>query len=136
MQEIREKEPDAIWISENCEFQVSNYMVANGLRTLDSTSVYPNLEFFQKLLGENAKEQEYNYNRYAHHVVFLTNEETHLTLEQTDKSVWHINPKDLEKLGIDYILSNRNIYDLDFIEPEMFENVYSEDNVHIFKVKK
>lgn len=136
MQEIREKDPDAIWISENCAFQVSNYMVANGLRTLNSTSVYPNLEFFEKMLGENAKEQEYNYNRYAHHVVFFTNEETHLTLEQTDKSIWSINPNDLDKLGVDYVLSNRDIFEIEFINKEDFEFIYGEDNVFIYKVVK
>ncbi|MCX4302432.1 MAG: hypothetical protein OSJ66_00240 [Clostridia bacterium] len=132
MQEIREKEPDAIWISENCAFAVSNYMVANGLRTLNSTSVYPNLEFYEELLGDKAKEQEYNYNRYAHHTVFLTDEETNIILQQTDYLIWNLNYKDLKRLNISYILSNRDINELGYRE---FEEVYHEDNVFIFKVK-
>lgn len=131
MQEIREKDPDAIWISENCAFAVSNYMVANGLRTLNSSSVYPNLEFYKELLGDKAEEQEYNYNRYAHHTVFLTNEESSITLQQTDYLVWNLNYQDLEKLNISYILSNRNINELGYKE---FEEIYHEDNVYIFKV--
>jgi hypothetical protein len=131
MQEIRDEDPDAIWIAENCAFPVSNYMVANGLRTLTSTSVYPNLEFFEELLGDKAEEEEYNYNRYAHNVMFLTDEETHITLTQTDYLYWSINYNDLEKLNIKYILSNRDINELGYKE---FEEIYHEDNVYIFKV--
>jgi hypothetical protein len=131
MQEIRDEDPDAIWIAENCAFPVSNYMVANGLRTLTSTSVYPNLEFFEELLGDKAEEEEYNYNRYAHNVMFLTDEETHITLTQTDYIAWSINYNDLEKLNIKYILSNRDINELGYRE---FEEIYHEDNVYIFKV--
>lgn len=131
MQEIREKEPNAIWISENCAFAVANYMVANGLCTLNSSSVYPNLEFYEKLLGDNAKEQEYNYNRYAHHTVFLTDEESSITLQQTDYLIWNLNYKDLEKFNVSYILSNRDINELGYRE---FEEIYHEDNVFIFKV--
>ena len=47
--EIREENPNAIWISDAASFHVSNYMVANGVRTLNSTSVYPSLEFYEKL---------------------------------------------------------------------------------------
>lgn len=133
MQEIREQDPDAIWISENCAFAVSNYMVANGLRTLNSTSVYPNLEFYDKLLGDKAKEQEYNLNRYAHHVVFLTDQETEITLQQADYLVWSLNYKDLEKIGVDYILSNRDINALGYME---FNEIYHEDNVYIYKLTK
>lgn len=131
MQEIREQDPDAIWISENCAFQVSNYMVANGLRTLNSSNVYPNLELYEKLLGDKAKEQEYNYNRYAHNVVFLTDEESHIELVQTDLIHWNLNYNDLEKLDIDYILSNRDINELGYKE---FNEIYHEDNVYIYKL--
>lgn len=131
MQEIREEDPDAIWISENCAFPVSNYMVANGLRVLNSTSVYPNLDFYKELLGDNSLGQLEIYNRYAHHVVFLTDEETHITLEQTDYLSWSINYNDLEKLGIDYILSNRDINELGYRE---FNEIYHEDNVYIYKL--
>lgn len=133
MAEIREKDPEAIWIGEAVDFHVSNYMVANGLRTLNSTSVYPNIEFFEKLLGENAKEHEYEYNRYAHNVIFLTDEESHITLQQTDYMIWSINYNDLKKFDIKYILStqdlNKKEYDIEL------EQLYFEDNLYIFEVK-
>lgn len=132
MQEIREQDPDAIWISENCAFPVSNYMVANGLKTLNSTNPYPNLEFFEKLLGENSKDNEYVYNRYAHYLVFLTDKETSIELKQADYLVWNINYNDLERLGIDYILSNRDINELNY---KKFNEIYHEDNVYIYKLK-
>lgn len=131
--EIREKDPDAIWIGEAVDFQVSNYMVANGLRTLNSTNVYPNLEFFEKLLGDRAKDKEYEYNRYAHNVVFLTDGQSDITLQQTDYMIWSLNYKDLEKFDIKYILSTQDLnlkgYDIEL------EQLYFQDNLYIFEVK-
>ena len=94
--------------------------------------LFRSLEFYEELLGDKAKEQEYNYNRYAHHTVFLTDEETNIILQQTDYLIWNLNYKDLKRLNISYILSNRDINELGYRE---FEEVYHEDNVFIFKVK-
>lgn len=132
MAEIRNSEPDALWLGEAVDFHVSNYMVANGIRTLNSTSVYPNVEFFEKLLGENAKSREYEYNRYCHNVVFLSNEASDISLSQMDKLSWTMNYKDLDKFGIDYILTTRNLNRAGF--DREFEMVYYEDGLYIFKV--
>ena len=133
MAEIREKNPDAVWLGEAVDFQVSNYMVANGLRTISSTSVYPNVKFFEELLGEGAETVEYNYNRYAHNVAFLTDAESSITLQSADYMLWYINYNDLKKFNVKYILSTRDINELEYdIE---FEKIYSLDNLYIFEVK-
>ena len=62
--EIREQKPDALWLGDDTGIYLNNYMVANGLRTIDSTNVYPNLELFELLLGENAESQKSAYNRW------------------------------------------------------------------------
>lgn len=133
MAEIRNSDPDAIWIGESVDFHISNYMVANGLRTLNSTSVYPNIEFFEKLLGDRAKDRDFDYNRYSHNIVFLGNEQSDIELTQTDKLIWHLNCDDLDKFDIDYILTTRNLNRAGL--DRNFEMMYYEDGMYIFKVR-
>ena len=130
--EIRNQDEDAVWVSDNSAFPISNYMVANGIRTIGSTSVYPDIMFFEKLLGDKAEEQEYNYNRYAHNAIFLTTDESHIDLKQTDYLFIYLNYNDLEKFNVKYILSNRNLNRQGF--DREFEMLYYEDGMYIFKV--
>lgn len=131
--EIRKEEPEAIWIGDAVDFHVSNYMVANGIRTLNSTSVYPNVEFFEEFLNDKEHAREYEYNRYSHNVVFLSSEQSNVELTQMDKLVWTFNYNDLDKFNIEYILSSRNLNRLGF--DREFEMLYYEDGMYIFKVK-
>ena len=131
--EIRKKEPEAIWIGDAVDFHVNNYMVANGIRTLNSTSVYPNVEFFEEFLNDKERSREYEYNRYSHNVVFLSDEVSNIELTQMDKLVWTFNYNDLDKFHIDYILSSRNLNRLGF--DREFEMIYYEDGIYIFKVR-
>lgn len=130
--EIRNENPDAIWIGEAVDFHVSNYMVANGIRTLNSTSVYPNVEFFKKYLGDGAETREFEYNRYCHNVVFLTDAPSDIELSQMDKLTWNMNYQDLEKFDVEYILTTRNLNRAGF--DKEFEMLYYEDGMYIFKV--
>lgn len=131
--EIREKEPEAIWIGDAVDFHINNYMVANGIRTLSSTSVYPNVKFFEEFLNDKDHIREYEYNRYSHNVVFLSSEPSNIELTQMDKLVWTFNYQDLDKFHIDYILSSRNLNRLGF--DRKFEMIYYEDGMYIFKVR-
>lgn len=129
--EIRNQEPDALWLGDDTGIYLNNYMVANGLRTIDSTNVYPNLELFELLLGENAEAQRKVYNRYEHMNINITDEETHITLPAPDNMLILLNYRDIEKLGIDYIVVKNDInergYDMEF------EEIYNEDGLYIFK---
>ena len=46
LKRYQESYPDSLWLTNELP-GISNYMVANGLRTIDSTNVYPNLELFE-----------------------------------------------------------------------------------------
>lgn len=129
--EIREQEPDALWLGDDTGIYLNNYMVANGLRTIDSTNVYPNLELFELLLGENAEAQKQSYNRYEHMNINITDEETHIELPAPDNMLIWLNYRDLEKLGIDYIVVKNDINERGY-EME-FEQIYEEDGLYIFK---
>lgn len=129
--EIRESEPDALWIGDDTGIYLNNYMVANGLRTIDSTNVYPNLELFELLLGENAESQEQFYNRYEHMNVNITDDETHIELPAADNMLIWLNYNDLKKLEIDYIVVKNDINERGYNME--FEQIYYEDGLYIFK---
>ena len=129
--EIREQDPNALWLGDDTGIYLNNYMLANGLRTIDSTNVYPNLELFELLLGENAEAQKNAYNRYEHMNINITDGETHIELPAADNMLIWLNYHDLEKMGIDYIVVKNDInergYDIEF------EELYNEDGLYIFK---
>ena len=129
--EIREKQPDALWLGDDTGIYLNNYMLANGLRTIDSTNVYPNLELFELLLGENAEPQKQYYNRYEHMNINITDDNTHIELPAPDNMLIWLNYHDLQKIGIDYIVVKNDInkrgYDM------KFEQLYNEDGLYIFK---
>lgn len=129
--EIRENDPDALWLGDDTGIYLNNYMLANGLRTIDSTNVYPNIELFELLLGENAEAQKTAYNRYEHMNINITDGETHIELPAADNMLIWLNYHDLQKIGIDYIVVKNDInergYDMEF------EELYNEDGLYIFK---
>ncbi len=96
--EIRQNDPDALWLGDDTGIYLNNYMVANGLRTIDSTNVYPNLALFELLLGEHAEAQKQAYNRYEHMNINITDEETRIELPAADNMLIWLNYRDLEKL--------------------------------------
>ena len=136
MNEIKQENPEAIWVVNDGGWYINDYALANGIRVLNSTGVYPNIEFFKDLLGEKAEEKEYRkiYNRYAHIVFNVVDDESSIDLLYPDTMVVRMNYKDLEKFNIEYVLSSVDLYD-DFTE-EQFEKIYDEDGMYIFKVMK
>lgn len=141
MQEIKKENPDAIWAVNDAGWYKNDYAVANGIRTINSTAVYPNFELFEKLLGEKAKEEEIRkiYNRYAHVNFEVTDEESNVELLFADNITIKVNYKDLQKLNIEYILStvdlNKNFKDNEDAR-STFKEIYNEDKIYIYEVLK
>ena len=75
-----------------------------GAPTINSTNVYPNLEHWSQLDPEGSNEEIYN--RYAHILITLTDEEA------TEFELRQANIEDLPKLGGSYILTTRNLDEL------------------------
>lgn len=141
MQEIKKENPDAIWAVNDAGWYKNDYAVTNGIRTINSTAVYPNFELFEKLLGEKAKEEEIRkiYNRYAHVNFEVTDEESNVELLFADNIAIKVNYKDLQKLNIEYILStvdlNKNFKDNEDAR-STFKEIYNEDKIYIYEVLK
>lgn len=105
VQEEIKKIPDSIWITENMDMVVSNYLVANGAKTLNSTNFYPNEEFWKEILDDEFEKNKEIWNRYAHIRIKLTTEKTNIYLDGEDKIVVNLNYGKLADLGIKYIVS-------------------------------
>ncbi len=140
MNEIKSQEPDAIWVVNDYDtegnggWHLNDYPVASGIKVLNSTAVYPNIELFETLLGEEkAKETRTIYNRYAHINLQIVNSQTDVELKHADNITLYLNYKDLSKVGIKYILSLEDLKEKEFDEV-FYEEIYNEDNMYIYKV--
>ena len=133
MQEIRNENPDAIWVINDNGWYINDYTVANGIRTLNSTNVYPNLEMFETILGDKAEEYKSIYNRYEHINFNIVDKKSEVELLYADNVVINLNYNDLSKLDIEYILSKEDLNTKGF--DTNFEELYYEDGLYIFKVE-
>ncbi len=129
--QIQAQEPEALWLGDDTGIYINNYMVANGIRTINSTNVYPNLALYELLLGEKATSQKPIYNRYHHLNISLIDGETQVELLAPDNIMIWLNYQDLEKIKIDYIIVKNDINERGYEMP--FEEIYQEDGLYIFK---
>lgn len=134
MQEIRNENPSAIWAVVDDGWYCNDYAVANGIRTINSTNVYPNLEMYETILEDKAEENRKIFNRYAHVIFNITDEESTVELLFADNVAIKLNYNDLEKLNIEYILSRKDLSKE--IYSDIFEELYNEDGMYIYKVTK
>lgn len=134
MQEIREENPNAIWAVVDGGWYYNDYAVANGIRTINSTNIYPNMEMYETILGDEAEENRKIYNRYAHVNFDITDEKSTVELLYADNVSIKLNYNDLEKLNIEYILSTKDMSKEKY--SDIFEEVYNEDEIFIYKVTK
>ncbi len=132
LQEIKKSAPDALWLVNDKEWYRNDYAVANGIKTLNSTQVYPNIELFETVLGDKAQEYRNIYNRYGHLIINITDEETQVSLVAADCIFLNLNYKDLLKLDVDYILSTSDLNKTDY--GSEFEELYNEDGLYIYKI--
>lgn len=139
MNEIKNQEPNALWVvndydeAGNGGWHLNDYPVASGIKVLNSTAVYPNLEMFETLLGEKADEKRIIYNRYAHINLRIVDTPTDVDLMAADSIILYLNYKDLSKLGVKYIFTKDNLNEKEFSE-KFFEEIYNEDNIYIYQV--
>lgn len=133
IQEIVFNDNKGIWITAEESFVVSNYLVANGAPTLNSTNYYPNFELWNKF--EDFEKYYEQYNRYAHIQISILpyKEKSNLELMQEDLLKLNLSTSDMERLNIKYIFTQ---IDLDkYTNTKIkFNKLYQEDNVLIYEV--
>lgn len=126
--EIVENGKGGKWLAVD-NIAAGNFLIACGAPTVNSVNYIPNMEFWAILDPEGEKEEIYN--RYAHVVVDLTEEETEMELSQTDVIDLDLSYGDLEKLGIDYIFTREPVKSQ---QGASFEMLYQEAGCYIYKV--
>lgn len=112
-------------------FVLPNYFLANGLKVVNSTNVYPNMDFYHLL--DQDKEYEDIYNRYAHVEIRLTNEKTSFTSPYEDQVHIALNPNDLCKLDVNYLGSLTDIKPF-ATKNVSFKEFYHLDNIYLYEV--
>lgn len=101
--EIADKDKDAYWLSVN-SILMQQLAIANGAKMLNAVNFYPDMEKW-KILDPTGEYSDI-YNRYAHILVFLTNDNTEfLTGSAPDNFVLKLSCKDALKWPTKYILS-------------------------------
>ena len=125
IQKIVKKDKDAKWISIDSIF-LGNYVIANGGKSINSTNIYPNIDLWKKIDTDDSI-----YNRFAHVIIELTNEENKFELVQQDIIKLYLNYNYLDDLDIKYLITNK---ELDIIEDykDKIKIIYNYDNIWIY----
>ena len=127
IQKIVKEEPDSKWIALG-DIVAPNYLIACGARTYNSVNYIPNMEFWKKL--DPTGQYDEVYNRYAHICVNLVEDDTEIILKQADVINLNLSIKDLEKLDVDYFMSQAP---LKSDEGSAFNEMYNYGGIYIYK---
>lgn len=103
-----EKDIWAIECSEMDGYQYANIALMSGVKIINSTEIYPNMELWNRLDSTG----RYNdvYNRYAHvGIVIKKSGEPVFELVTTDSFVLYITFEDLQKIGVTYVAGMTNL---------------------------
>ena len=132
IQKIVNDDKDALWASVNDFFVVNNYLLANGVKTLNSTNYYPNYNLWDVV--DKEKKYENIWNRYSHLNIVYNNKETNVELLSMDSVVLYINSRNVCDLGINYFISSD--IDLEKLKDNILDikNIYKNDNMFIYKL--
>ena len=102
---VVEKDPDGLWVVDGMDYPINNFTIIAGAPTLNATHVYPDTDTWRKIDPEGNYQEIYN--RYAHILVALTDENTSFELLGQDHFRIDLNTDDLQTLGVSYIFTNR-----------------------------
>lgn len=139
IQRIKEEEPDAIWVGSSSLME-GNYLIMQGVHSLNSVHYYPDIELWQKL--DNNKQNEDLYNRYAHVCIFIgETEKDEVKFETPNPDVLKvtISPKKLYELGVRYILSGSALnLNNERVDGVTLETCYTSQisDARIYRIKK
>lgn len=123
---------DSVWLTADAPLQMQSALIANGARVLNSTNFHPNFNFWYKI--DEDKKYEEIYNRYSHIVINIVQEETEMFLVSPDCIQLNLNYEDIQKLGVNYIVSNSADYENLNSNNINFEKIYGYDNSYIYEV--
>lgn len=110
---------------------LQSLLLANGIDVLNAVNFYPDFAKWEEI--DKDKENYEYYNRYLHMNFKLTNQKTNFELITDDNLKININPKDLEKINVKYLLVPYDVSDILEESDVDFEILYNE-NYYIYKL--
>ena len=136
LNEIKDQDPDAKWLVVDGGWYYNDYALASGVKTINSTQVYPNFKLFEDVLGKDeAQKEEVReiYNRYAHIIVNIVSDRpSSVELIFLDTVQLNINIDDINKTGAKYILTTRDLLDEGYTDK--LTEMYNEDDMYIYQI--
>lgn len=122
IQEIKSDDKDALWAGNSNT--TGQYLVANGVKTLNGVNTYPNFNWLKTVDPEG--EYDEIYNRFAHIHISL-GDKTEFTLLAADSYLATLTYDNLKELGIKYYYSNVKLSD-EIKEKFKLETKYDNEN--------
>lgn len=111
-QHVNEKDPGKLWAVMDDSYPWTEALLIKGIKTINSTNVYPDLDRW-KLIDEDAKYEDV-YNRYAHVNMYLVEDDydgDKFELPFLDQIKINVKYEDLKSLDISYIFTRTDITD-------------------------
>lgn len=130
-----DKEDPGIWITVNEDYPINNYIAMAGVKAINVTNTYPDLDKWYKI--DKSKKYKSIYNRYAHITINLENEEKKDKFVLTNPDVFEFNAslKDLDTLNVKYIFTRKDLEELNNDE-YTFTELYKYDEYKIYKIER
>ena len=111
--------------------QTQSLLLANGIKVLNAVNFYPDFDKWEDL-DKNKKNYD-KYNRYLHMIFRFTDDKTNFKLNTNDSLFININPKDLSKLKVKYLLVAYDVSDILDENDISYELLYNK-NYYIYKL--
>ena len=129
---VSEEDPEGRWIVTEENSILGNFLNANGAKAVNATNFYPDMERWRILDPEGRYEDAWN--RYSNQMLYLTDEPTYVELIQDDLICIYLNPTDLQKLGVRYILSRNDQEDHLQKYGIGWEIIFQQDDFKIYRL--
>ena len=127
-----DKKDSGIWITEGEPYPVNNYIAISGVKTINVTNTYPDLDKWYKI--DKNKKYKSIYNRYAHITINIDeNAKDKFELPNPDVVIVNIKRSDLDKLKVKYIFT-RNSLEKYNNSKYTFKNLYNYNDFKVYKV--
>ncbi|MDY2730673.1 MAG: hypothetical protein SOV35_11570, partial [Clostridium sp.] len=128
---ILAEDRDAIWASANAPIFYSEYLLANGVKTLNSVHYFPYMKIWNIIDVNRTYEKAWN--RYAHVTISLSKEDTTVKLVQNDYIDIALNNSDICKLNIKYLVSSTDGLDEYSDKILTINQIYGNENMFIYE---
>lgn len=127
---IAEDDPEAIWMVEGVGFPINNVLLLEGIKTINTTNVYPNVSKWKQIDQEDHYADVYN--RYAHIQMIYTEQipDEKFALLNADYYQVFVNMSDLRTLNIKYVFTPN-----DLSETDGFHHIETTGNYKVFAVE-